>query len=567
VSEILDEVRLAASVFENSPEAIMITDAGGRILRTNRAFTEITGYSPEEVRGRNPRLLQSGRHGPDFYAAMWRSLDSTGAWRGEIWNRRRSGETYPEWLSITSVRDAEGRVIQYVATFSDLTERKRVEEDRARLALHDALTGVANRPFFEESLRLAIARALEMDRALAVVVLDLDRFARTNVALGYPGGDVVLSAVAQRLEARVGDRGVVGRWYGDQFAVLLPLHEAPDDEKTASAAVALVDEMRSALAPALTVDGRPVHVHASCGVALCPRDARDAASLVFSAETALARAKAMGPDAFCFHTPGLDAEVRDHLRLEEEILAAIEAGTIRLHYQPIVDVDSGRVNAAEALLRWRSPSAGDVPPGVLVSAAERGGAVDKLGRTVLARACADLARWRREGLALERVAVNVSGRQLADGGLLPSVREALDASALSGRELEIEITESVLVDPEGNIPVVLGPIRALGVRVSVDDFGTGYSALSHLKRLPVDSLKVDRSFVSGLPGDSKDVAITRTILALATNLGLGTVGEGVETLAQARFLALHGCRELQGNLYGVAVPADELPAIVRGLGG
>jgi diguanylate cyclase (GGDEF)-like protein/PAS domain S-box-containing protein len=567
VSEVFDEVRLAASVFENSPEAIMITDREGRILRTNRTFTEITGYSLEEVRGRNPRLLQSGRHGPEFYAEIWRSLETTGAWRGEIWNRRRSGETYPEWLSITSVKDAEGRVVQYVATFSDLTERKRVEEDRARLAFHDPLTGLVNRPFFEETLRLAIDRALDGDRALAVVLLDLDRFTRTNAALGYPGGDVVLTEVAQRLKARLGDRGVVGRWYGDEFAALLPLPDGPEDEWTGSAASALVAEMRAALAPAISVEGRAVHVQASFGIALCPRDARDAASLVFSAETAVARAKAMGPDVFCFHTPGLDAEVREHLQLEEEIRAAIQAGAIHLHYQPIVDVDTGRVNAAEALLRWRSPRTGDVPPQVLVSAAERGGAVTDLGRIVLARACEDLGRWRREGLALERVAVNVSGRQALDSGFLESVHDALNASSLPGCGLEVEITESELVDPEGSILEVLNRIRALGVRVSVDDFGTGYSALSHLKRLPVDSLKVDRSFVSGLPDDPKDVAITRTILALATNLGLETVAEGVETLAQARFLALHGCRELQGNLYGRAVPAGELPALVRQLGG
>jgi len=344
LSDIFEEVRLAASVFENSPEAIMITDAEGRILRTNRAFAEITGYSPEEVLGRNPRLLRSGRHGPEFYAAMWRSLELTGAWRGEIWNRRRSGETYPEWLSITSVKDADGRVIQYVGTFSDLTERKRIEEDRARLALHDPLTGLVNRAFFEESLRLAIVRALDTDHALALVLVDLDRFGRMNASLGYRAGDVVLAAVADRVRARVGDRGVVGRWYGDQFAVALPLPEGPDDERTGSAVAALVEEMRAALAPAVRAEGHSVHVHACFGVALCPRDARDAASLVFSAETALGRAKAMGPDAFCFHTPAMDAEVREHLRLEEEIREAIEGRTIRLHYQPLVDVDSGKQN-------------------------------------------------------------------------------------------------------------------------------------------------------------------------------------------------------------------------------
>jgi diguanylate cyclase (GGDEF)-like protein/PAS domain S-box-containing protein len=567
VRDILEEIRLAASVFENSPEAIMITDPEGRILRTNRAFTEITGYSTEETIGKNPRLLASGRHGPEFYAAMWRSLELTGAWRGEIWNRRRSGEVYPEWLSITAVKDAEGRVTRYVGTFSDLTERKQVEQERARLALHDPLTGLMNRSFFEESLRLASVRALDMGRALALVLVDLDRFDKVNASVGYRAGDVVLAVVAERLRTRVGDRGIVGRWYGDQFAVALSLRERLDDERAGAAAAALVEELRAALAASVPAEGHAVHVQACFGIALHPRDARDASALVFSAETALGRAKLMGPDAFCFHAPGMDAEVREHMLLEEEIRAAIERRQIHLHYQPLVDVDSGRVPAAEALLRWRSPRAGEVPPGVLVSVAERSGAIAELGRFVLQSACADLARWRLEGHALPRVAVNVSGQQFLDKGFVPAVREALAAAGLAGRDLELEITEGMLVDPGGDILGLLNEIRSLGVRVSVDDFGTGFSALSYIKRLTVDSLKIDRSFVSGLPDDRSDVAITRTILALAANLGLGTVAEGVERPAQARFLALHGCRELQGNLYGGAVPADELPDLARRLSG
>jgi diguanylate cyclase (GGDEF)-like protein/PAS domain S-box-containing protein len=567
VSDIFEGVRLAASVFENSPEAIMITDADGRILRVNRAFASITGYSPEEIVGRNPRVLGSGRHGAEFYAAMWRSIELTGAWRGEIWNRRRSGEVYPEWLSITTVKDEDGHVTQYVGTFSDLTERKRIEEERARLALHDPLTGLVNRPFLEEDLRRAVARALDTERTVALVLLDLDRFDKVNAAAGYRAGDAVLAAVAERVGRRVGERGVVGRWYGDQFAVVLPMFEEQDDERTGAAVAALVEDMRASLAPPISAEGHSVHVQACFGVAVCPRDAREASALVFGAETALGRAKARGPDAFCFHSPGMDVEIREQLRLEEEIRAAIEGREIQLHYQPLIDVDSGRVPGAEALLRWRNPRTGDVPPPVLVSAAERSGMIVALGRLTLQRACEDLARWRREGLSMRRVAVNVSSRQLLDPDFVPAVREALEASGLVGRDLEVEITEAMLVDPGGSIPGLLNEIRQLGVRVSVDDFGTGFSALSYLKRLPVDTLKIDRSFVSGLPDDRSDVAITRTILALAANLGLDTVAEGVEKPAQARFLALHGCSELQGNLYGGAVPAPEFPDLVRRLSG
>jgi diguanylate cyclase (GGDEF)-like protein/PAS domain S-box-containing protein len=565
VRDVVEDVRLAASVFENSPDAIMITDRGGRILRVNRAFTEITGYSSVEVTGGNPRLLSSGRHGPEFYGAMWSSIERDGGWRGEIWNRRRSGEVYPEWLSITAVKDKGGHVTQYVGTFSDLTDRKRIEEERARLALHDPLTGLANRAFLQENLRLAIDRAKDVQRAVALVLLDLDRFDRVNAAAGYRAGDAVLTAVAERLKACVGEQGVVGRWYGDQFAVVIPLVEQQDDERTGAAVAARVEDMRASLSAPVSAEGHSVRVQACFGAAVCPRDAQDASALAFSAETALGRAKARGRDAFCFHSPGMDAEIRERIRLEEEIRAAIESRQMQLHYQPLVDVDSGRVPGAEALLRWRSPHTGDVPPPIVVAAAERSGMGAALGRLTLHRACEDLARWRREGLPLQRVAVNVSSQQLLDSDFVPAVREALEASGLGGRDLEVEITESMLVDPRGSTPGLLTEIRGLGVRVSVDDFGTGFSALSYLKHLPVDTLKIDRSFVSGLPDDRSDAAITRTILALAANLGLETVAEGVETPAQARFLALHGCSELQGNLYGGAVQATEFPNLARRL--
>jgi len=566
VSEILAEIRLAASVFENSPEGIVITDARNKVVRVNRAFTEITGYSPEEVVGRDPGLLKSGRHGPEFYAAMWRSIGLTGQWRGEIWNRRRSGEVYPEWLSITTVRQADGRLAHYVGTFSDVTERKRVEEERARFALADPLTGLVNRAFFQESLRRAIGRALDAKRTVGLLLLDLVRFGKVNAAFGFAAGDAVLAAVAERLGTRVGERGVVGRWYGDEFAVLLPLAHPPDDERKTAAAIAdLLEEIRTSLAPPVPAQGRPVHVQACYGVAVCPRDARDVSGLLFSAETALRQAKARGPDAFCFHTPGMDAEVREHMLLEEEIRAAIAGRQIQVHYQPLVDVDSGTVPGVEALLRWRNPRTGDVPPPLAVSVAERGGMIGALGRLTLEKACEDLARWRLDGLSLQRVAVNVSSQQLLDAAFVPTLREVLGGCGLEGRDLELEITESMLVDPGATIAGLLKGIRELGVRVSVDDFGTGFSALSYLKRLPVDTLKIDRSFVSGLPGDPSDVAITRTILSLAANLKLGTIAEGVESVAQARFLALHGCSELQGNLYGAAVPAADIPDLVRRL--
>ena len=289
MSDIFEEVRLAASVFENSPDAIMITDAEGRILRVNGAFTEITGYSPAEVVGRNPRLLASGRHEPEFYAAMWRSIERTGAWRGEIWNRRRSGEVYPEWLSITTVKDKDGNVTQRVGSFSDLTERKRIEEERARLALHDPLTGLLNRSVLEENLRRAIAHALDTGRTVALVLLDLDRFDKVNVTVGYRAGDAVLTAVAERVRTRVGERGVVGRWYGDEFAVVLPVDAQQDDQQPGAVVAALVEDMRASLATPVSAESRLVHVQACFGVAVCPRDARDASSLVFSAASVCLR--------------------------------------------------------------------------------------------------------------------------------------------------------------------------------------------------------------------------------------------------------------------------------------
>jgi diguanylate cyclase (GGDEF)-like protein/PAS domain S-box-containing protein len=560
-----DALQLAASVFEQNSEGIMITDAERRILRVNQAFTEITGYLPEEVLGKTPRVLSSGHHDPSFYAAMWQSLRLSGSWRGEIWNRRKNGELYPEWLTISAVTDARGRVQRYVGSFSDVAEKKRLEEERRRLALHDPLTGLANRALVEEALQLALRGADEGTGRVALFLVDLARFERINATLGFAAGDGVLKAVAERLQGVVGDRGTVGRWYGDEFAVVAPLQE-PDGAREGSIAV-LLEDLRLAFAEPFRTESRAVAVQAVLGVATSPDDGHDVPTLVRSAETALRSAKQRGPSAYQFHTADMDAAIRERLELEEDLRLALTTGGLRLHYQPLVDIVTGRVVAAEALLRWHHPERGTVPAPLFVGVAEESGMILPIGRMVLREACRDLALWRGLGLAIERVSVNVSSRQLLDGDFPLLVREALAEHSLAPESLDLEITETTLVDSTGPVLVQLGELRELGVRLSIDDFGTGFSSLSHLKRLPVHGLKIDRAFISGLPDDPSDVAIARAILVLARSLGLDVVAEGVETQQQARFLALHGCDMLQGHLYGPAVPAHEFPDLARRLSG
>jgi diguanylate cyclase (GGDEF)-like protein/PAS domain S-box-containing protein len=549
---------LAASVFEQNSEALMIADAEKRILRVNRAFTSLTGYLPEEVMGHTPKILSSGRHGADFYAAMWQSIKLSESWHGEIWNRRKNGEIFPAWLTISVIRDAEGRIQRYIGSFSDIGEQKRVEEERRRLALFDALTALPNRVLIEERLRTYLE---EVREAVALCLIDICQFEQVNLSFGFAAGDAVLCAVADRLKTTIGERGVVGRWAGDQFAIVIPMMQPDVDRQHVLGEV--VEEILRLFDSRFFAGGHSVRLNAAIGVANSPDDGIETSRILRGAEAALNNAKKQGPGSYRFFTSQMEEAVRFRLALEEALFAALDRGEFSLVFQPILDLERGRVVRAEALLRWHHHTRGIVPPGTFIKAAEESGAILGIGRIALREACSTMRAWWDRGFPLERVAVNLSALQLTDVDFVGFIREILRENALSPQNLELEITESIFIREDAHQSIaLLTELRSMGVFLTLDDFGTRFSSLSYLKRLPFHVLKIDQAFVRGLPDDPGDVALTRAILVLAKSLGLEVVAEGVESPQQAQFLSMHGCKFMQGYYLSPPVLAAELPSVV-----
>ena len=551
-------LRQTATVFENAQEGMTITELDGSILEVNRAFTEITGYAHHEVVGRNPRMLRSGRHGPEFFQAMWASLEKTGRWSGEIWNRRKSGQIYPQLLTISTVRNEDGEPSNYVAVFADITRLKQSEEQLEYLAHHDPLTELPNRLLFNARLDHAIAHAQRQRQMLAVMFLDLDRFKNINDAHGHMTGDALLRQVGDRLLACVRLDDTVARIGGDEFVILLERITTTDDVRM------LGEKILRAFSPPFVVDGNDHFASVSIGVAMFPGDAGDAATLLRNADSALYQAKEKGRNACHFYAPELTAKATERVALENDLFKAVENGELSLVYQPQVSLATGDLIGVEALLRWTHPVRGPLPPAVFVPIAEESGAILKIGRWVLETACRQARRWREQGFDFGTLAVNLSGPQIRDGGLHAVVREALDTNGLPGRLLELEVTEScVMAEVEQRIDD-LRRLRDIGVGLSIDDFGTGYSSLAYLKRLPVNRLKIDRSFACNLPTDPEDAAIASAVIALGTTLGLDVVAEGIETDSQRRFLLGAGCPHGQGFLFSRPLPADDLAARFAG---
>ncbi len=547
-----ERLRLSATVFESSTQGVVITDPGGDILDVNRAFSAITGYAREEAVGRNPRLLQSGRQDAAFYEAMWRALLSDGHWQGEVWNRRKSGEIYPEWLTVSAVRDAQGAVSHYVGVFTDLTEIKDSEARLDYLAHHDALTGLPNRFEIDVRLRHSIERAHRDRSRVGLLFINLDQFKKVNDALGHRLGDRLLMACARRLRQTLREEDTVARVGGDEFMAALEQIHAPSD------AAVVAQKVIDAFNRPFEIDGHGLYLTASVGVSLCPGDSEDAETLIKNASAAMYQAKLEGRNAFRFFTPGLTAEARERFRLENALRTALENGQLALHYQPQVELETGRIKGAEALLRWRHPELGQVPPAKFIPLAEENGLILPIGEWVIRSACAQASAWAAAGVAFEWVAVNVSGPQIQRGDLVEVVRRALQDTGLSPRRLELEVTESCVMRDAEQAAQTLNALKALGVRIAIDDFGTGYSSMSYLQRLPVDKLKIDRSFVADIPRREESGAIARAVIALARSLQLKVVAEGVETEAQQAFLRSEGCDEAQGYLYAPPLEAAEL---------
>ncbi|WP_231505745.1 EAL domain-containing protein [Guyparkeria halophila] len=538
-------LQLAEKVIQTSLEGIMITDAKGRIMRVNPAFTDLTGYRPEEVIGHSPAVLQSGRHDKAFYDRMWATLNRDGQWRGEIWNRRKNGEIYPELLTIKAITDEDGAISHYAALFSDITELKENERQIRHLAYYDPLTGLPNRRLFHDRLDLAIAHAHRSGGRLAVLFIDLDHFKKINDTLGHAVGDELLEVVAGKLTACLREDDSVARTGGDEFLALLP--EIEDFEPVADIAQRIIDS----LSQPVVLEGRELVIGCSVGVAFYPDDGEDSEALLKHADIAMYRAKQSGRNTYSLFTPAMNEAARRRLDLESGLRQAIEQGQFRLHYQPVVD-QAGELVGAEALLRWDHPEWGAIGPGEFIPLAEETGLILPIGEQVVREAVRQSALWG----ARVKMSVNLSARQFADPDLARSLIDTCESMGVTGAAMTLEITETALMQDVDAHVATMNELREAGFRFSIDDFGTGYSSLAYLRRFPLDCLKIDRGFTAEMIASSDAREIVSATIALAHNLRLRVIAEGVETVEQARLLAELGADLQQGYYHGRPMPAE-----------
>jgi len=547
-----DRLRQAAAVFDCTREGVLVTDRQGLIVHVNRAFMAITGYGRDEVLGRQPNLFKSGRHGPAFYREMFASLSSRGEWSGEIWNRRKSGEIYPQWQTIRAVVDDNGEVSQYVAVFSDISAIKDSEHELAHQAHNDTLTGLPNRLLFSDRTEQAVASAQLHKRGCALLLLDLDHFKNINDSLGHSVGDELLKGVAKRFLELFAPGITLARLGGDEFAVLVENCSQPGQ------AAALARRILDALKEPLQLGDQSLFVNASIGISLFPGDALSAGQLLRNADSALFKAKSSGRDGYALYTEELTAHAQQRVEVAFELRRALQREELRVHYQPVHDLATSRLVGVEALVRWEHPTRGLVSPAEFIPIAERTGLIAQIDAWVMEQACRQMCQWQQAGVGLSFVAVNVSSRLFARRELYEQVARVLHETGLDPAFLELEVTESaVMEDPEVALEQ-MHRLRELGVRLAIDDFGTGYSSLLRLKRLPVQKLKIDQGFVAGLPWDEDDVAIVRVIIALAHSMGMQVHAEGIEQREQAAFLLGQACELGQGYWFGRPVAAVQL---------
>jgi diguanylate cyclase (GGDEF)-like protein/PAS domain S-box-containing protein len=545
-----EELRLAATVFEGSHEGVVITDAERRVLRVNAAFTHITGVTTEEAVGHTVQEILSVDMPEDArHQYIWETVADQGKWQGEVWYRRKNGEMFPAWHRISALLDHRGQVLHYINLFTDVTEKKLSEERIHHLAHYDVLTDLPNRLLFNDRLAHSMERAQRNGGKVVVLFLDLDHFKNVNDTLGHQFGDELLQLVAERLRAAVREQDTVARLGGDEFTVIL-------EELTHVQDAGLVaNKILAAIGHPINLQGHELFVGASIGISVFPDDGRDVQMLLRNADAAMYRAKEHGRNTYQYYTPELTLASIERLDLENALRRALERGELFLHYQPQVAIPSGRIIGAEALLRWNHPTKGLIPPSVFVPLAEDAGLMGIIGSWVIESACLQLRAWRAEGVPLRRMAVNLSGQQIIRGGLVETVSEVLERTGVDPADLELEITETFVMAHLNDGLETLHALKRLGITLAIDDFGTGYSSLSYLKRLPIDRLKIDRSFVKDIPADRDDMAIAATIIAMAHNLDLQVIAEGVEQSAQVDFLRRHRCDEVQGYLFSKPVSA------------
>ncbi|VAW73031.1 Sensory box/GGDEF family protein [hydrothermal vent metagenome] len=541
-------------VFESTMEGIMITNTKGTILAVNPAFTEITGYTAVEAIGKTPEILHSGHQDEAFYEDMWRTLLATGHWQGEVWNRRKSGEVYPEWLAITAIHDDSGKTSQYAALFSDISEQKKNAKQLAHQAYHDSLTDLPNRLLFDDRLNMALAHAQRNNTMLAVMFLGLDRFKNINDSLGHAIGDRLLQDVAERLTQSMRQEDTVARMGGDEFTILLShiLH--------ADNAAEVAEKILAAFEQPLHIDGHELFITFSIGISIYPGDANQSESLKKNADTAMYRAKERGRNNYQFYIPAMNARALERLTLENRLRHALERDQFLLYYQPQMHLDTGQIVGIEALLRWRTEQGELISPAEFIPLLEETGLIIPVGEWVLQQACRQNSAWQAAAHPPLRVAVNLSARQFGQRDLLSQVLDCLVTTGLQAQYLELEITESIMMDAAHGKLEILETLRQAGLQLAIDDFGTGYSSLSYLKQLPIDTIKIDQCFICNAAHDPEDAAIVKAIITLAHDLKRKVIAEGVETQEQLALLRTLGCDEIQGYLLSRPLAAEALPA-------
>ncbi len=556
-----DALRVAAATFETH-EAIMITDANANIIRVNHAFTEITGYSQEEVLGENPRILRSGREDKEFYAVMWQQLLAAGSWTGEIWDRRKSGQIYPKWLTITAVKNEQGQITEFIAIFSDITARKEAEEEIRNLAFYDALTRLPNRRLLLDRFRLALSLSARSRHYGAVMFLDMDKFKMLNDTLGHDYGDLMLIEVARRIQSCVRETDTVARLGGDEFVMLI--EEVAVNAEEALQKVALIAEkIRVALAVVpYRLKGHEYHSSPSIGVSLYRGNEESVEVLLKHADLAMYQAKDTGRNAVRFFDPAMQHTVEMRAVLEADLRRALPNRELQLYYQIQINSED-RPLGAEALARWNHPKRGMVPPAQFIPIAEESSLILDIGNWVLDTACRQLAVWeKKEQMRGLELAVNVSAQQFGRRDFVGVIAAALRAHQIDPARLKLELTESVVLSDVADVVTKMHALKALGVKLSLDDFGTGYSSLSYLKQLPLDQIKIDQSFVRDIATDPNDAVMVKTIIDMAQNFRLNVIAEGVENRVQLDFLRKNGCMAYQGYLFSKPVPIGEFEALL-----
>ncbi|CAB1369335.1 putative bifunctional diguanylate cyclase/phosphodiesterase [Denitratisoma oestradiolicum] len=544
-------------IYENTVEGILITDGNSYIQAVNPAFTTITGYGADEVVGKTPALLRSDRHDETFFRTMWKCLHETGKWTGEIWNRRKNGEEFPEWLNITAIHDPQGRLQQYVGLFTDITEHKQAEEKLRYQAYHDPLTDLPNRLMYTEHLDLALPQAERREQLCGVMMLDLDRFKNVNDTYGHEFGDKLLITVAQRLRDSIRKEDTLARMGGDEFTFLLPL--VTDVQDVARVA----EKVLAGFAKPLTINGKDMFVTPSIGISLFPNDGHDAETLLKNADAAMYRAKEQGRNNYQFYTTDMNALTQQRLSLENDLRQAVERSELEMYYQPKVSLKDGRIVGAEALIRWKHPERGFVPPGDFIPLSEENGLILPIGEWLLRDICQQIRHWHDEGLHPPCIAINISGRQFQRQNLPDLVAQIMADSNIQPDDIELELTEgTIMSNAETNIEMLV-MLKRMGLSLAIDDFGTGYSSLSYLKRFPIDVLKVDYSFVRDITTDNNSAELVRGVIGMAHGLKLEVVAEGVETAAQLELLRQYGCDVIQGFLFSKPLPAGEFAALVK----